>query len=343
MVQTGWPMSPALRPAFPWCLRVLVVNEPQRIDPGTYRALARWCVEFGRLRMSGSQLWRGGVRKERSGVWWSAGRRVMPIQYGCEGCGLWLSISHKKIGVAVPCPQCGALKVVPATDEVPAEDVGVSEPDSHQPVPPPVADDIVFAEYQPEAEVAPEPAVQEFVAPGRVEQQVAAHAAEEPVPAGHSASHPAEADEAGPPFKLRRRPPDTEEMDLTPMVDMTFLLLIFFMITASLQLQKALEMPAPNPDQSGAQQSLFTPEQLEQTCIRVSIDDNNHVLIEDEPAQTPEQILERLKLQMRTTQRYELVVAASPSAFHETVVTVIDAAQAAGMEKIRMIGHTGEN
>jgi biopolymer transport protein ExbD len=281
----------------------------------------------------------------------------MPIQYGCEGCGLWLSISHKKIGVAVPCPQCGALKVVPATDEVPVADAGISEPDARQPVPPADDDDdIVFAEYQAEAEVAPEPAVQELVPPGRVEparvepepvaQPEPAFVAEEPVPAGHSAgvssSAPAEANEAGPPFKLRRRPPDTEEMDLTPMVDMTFLLLIFFMITASLQLQKALEMPAPNPDQSGAQQSLFTPEQLEQTCIRVSIDDNNHVLIEDEPAQTPEQILERLKLQMRTTQRYELVVAASPSAFHETVVTVIDAAQAAGMEKIRMIGHTGE-
>jgi biopolymer transport protein ExbD len=276
----------------------------------------------------------------------------MPIQYGCDSCGLWLSISHKKIGTLVPCPQCGAVKVVPPADEVPPADAAVPEPAPQPPVPPTGADDIVFAEYPPEAEAAPEPAAKDRAAPEVIEpvrtepepvaEQPAAPATAASPQAERVTPHSTETDEGSPPFKLRRRPPDTEEMDLTPMVDMTFLLLIFFMITASLQLQKALEMPAPNPDQSGAQQSLFTPEQLEQTCIRVSIDDNNHVLIEDEPAQTPEQILERLKLQMRTTQRYELVVAASPSAFHETVVTVIDAAQAAGMEKIRMIGHTGE-
>jgi len=45
-----------------------------------------------------------------------------------------------------------------------------------------------------------------------------------------------------------------DELDMTPMVDVTFLLLIFFMVTASFTLQKSLEQnhaksedPSPNP------------------------------------------------------------------------------------------------
>ena len=50
----------------------------------------------------------------------------------------------------------------------------------------------------------------------------------------------------------RSRGGDDEEMDLTPMVDVTFLLLVFFMITASFSIQKTLEVPPPNPDQQEA-------------------------------------------------------------------------------------------
>ena len=35
------------------------------------------------------------------------------------------------------------------------------------------------------------------------------------------------------------------DMDMTPMVDVTFLLLIFFMVTAAFSLQKSLQIPAP--------------------------------------------------------------------------------------------------
>lgn len=68
-------------------------------------------------------------------------------------------------------------------------------------------------------------------------------------------------------FTVRRRQINTEEIDLTPMVDMTFLLLIFFMITASFQLQKDLEVPSPSPEQSGASQALMPADELEQTTI----------------------------------------------------------------------------
>ncbi len=43
---------------------------------------------------------------------------------------------------------------------------------------------------------------------------------------------------------LRPRPPEKQDMDMTPMVDVTFLLLIFFMVTASFSVQKSIQRPA---------------------------------------------------------------------------------------------------
>ena len=51
-------------------------------------------------------------------------------------------------------------------------------------------------------------------------------------------------DEELPPRKQR----DDGELDMTPMVDVTFLLLIFFMVTASFSLQKSIQMPRQQTD-----------------------------------------------------------------------------------------------
>ena len=43
---------------------------------------------------------------------------------------------------------------------------------------------------------------------------------------------------------------EEEEMDMTPMVDVTFLLLIFFMVTAAFSVQKVIEVPAPQEQEA---------------------------------------------------------------------------------------------
>lgn len=47
-------------------------------------------------------------------------------------------------------------------------------------------------------------------------------------------------------LKPAKRP--EEELDMTPMVDVTFLLLIFFMVTAAFSLQKSIEVPRQDTD-----------------------------------------------------------------------------------------------
>ncbi len=301
----------------------------------------------------------------------------MPVRYRCPGCSQWLSISRKKIGQAVPCPKCGAERVIPERDEVPEREEAA--PVGPVAMAPPVIEE--FAEYVEPAVGSPAPVGVvpssadvgeiEFASldepepirdgspetgpqfgerrdePGGEPAEAAAavqdgapiaadeHRTGREVSANHELDHD-EDDGEGLMFRKRR---DTfEDMDLTPMVDMMILLLIFFMVTTSKELQKALEMPAPGADSGGAMQAQFNPEQLEDSSIRVRIDDKNVVYIEDDAVGSLRQVLEKLKQQMRETQRYELIVSADPLAFHETVVAVVDAATAAGMQKIRMSG-----
>lgn len=47
---------------------------------------------------------------------------------------------------------------------------------------------------------------------------------------------------------LLRRQLSGGDLDMTPMVDVTFLLLIFFMVTASFSLQKSIQMPRQSSD-----------------------------------------------------------------------------------------------
>lgn len=77
--------------------------------------------------------------------------------------------------------------------------------------------------------------------------------------------HLIEADEA----KAKRL---DDELDMTPMVDVTFLLLIFFMITAAFALQKALEVPPMDEEEAAASQTV---EELEEDSIVVRVDEDN--------------------------------------------------------------------
>ena len=75
--------------------------------------------------------------------------------------------------------------------------------------------------------------------------------------------------------QLHRRMRETsseDDMDLTPMVDVTFLLLIFFMITAAFALQKAIEVPPVKDEDATAAQTV---DDLEKDSIVVRIDGDN--------------------------------------------------------------------
>ena len=145
-------------------------------------------------------------------------------------------------------------------------------------------------------------------------------------------------------FKLSTRKREAEEMDLTPMVDVTFLLLIFFMITASFSIQKTLRTPLPEPDPEGVSQQLITEEELEREAVVVRLEAEDAVYVDDvlvpELADLPDAVADALA--GGPTARAELVIEAAEEARHEAVVAAYDAAAGLNVERIRLAVPAGD-
>lgn len=143
----------------------------------------------------------------------------------------------------------------------------------------------------------------------------------------------------------RRHEEDRHEMDMTPMVDVTFLLLIFFMVTAAFGLQKSYDIPAP--DDSRPSTESVTLEELENdpryVIVRVDEYDTFHVSAaawdaEREAPSKPD-LLARLR-EARTSaspMATHLLVMASEAATNGQVITALDAGTALGMEDVKLM------
>ena len=125
-------------------------------------------------------------------------------------------------------------------------------------------------------------------------------------------------------------------MDLTPMVDVTFLLLIFFMITASFSMQKAIEVPAPDSDKKGAAQSQMIIEDLLDSSIRIDVDERNRIIVDDEPIADADLLADVLRERMREEKKTEVLLSVHEAAFWETTIKVCDACNDVGMQNIRL-------
>jgi biopolymer transport protein ExbD len=112
-------------------------------------------------------------------------------------------------------------------------------------------------------------------------------------------------------------------------------------VTASFALHKTIQTPTPDPDQKGATQSIQTLEELEGVAILVRIDGQNAITIDDEPLPDGARVADALTDKMRKEQKSEIIITADASAWHRTVVNVVDAANEVGMQKIRLATRSG--
>lgn len=243
-----------------------------------------------------------------------------------------MAISTRKAGSVVECATCGEKTLVPHVDIFTREAPVGDSPDATEFPPFPAAEFPADGEDGEDGEEAnlPDPP------PAAMEPSPDERSDGEDQPLEQEPFVPADVEnDDGQPLTLRR-PKGDEEMDLTPMVDVTFQLLIFFMVSASFSLQKTIEVPTPDPDQKGATQQVQTMDDLQGTSILVRIDAGNAISIDDEPLADVSRLTDTLRDKMRREQKTELLLTAHSQSLHRTVIAVIDAANEIGVQKIRM-------
>jgi biopolymer transport protein ExbD len=109
------------------------------------------------------------------------------------------------------------------------------------------------------------------------------------------------------------------QIGLSPLIDVVFLLLIFFVVTTSF---RTPELPIELPEAEGEASS-------EPEVLVVSIDASGEASIESEPIE-PSALIDRFS----SAQPDAIVVRADGAVSHRTVVRVLDAARRAGVSRV---------
>ena len=147
-----------------------------------------------------------------------------------------------------------------------------------------------------------------------------------------------EVDESGMNFNNKIDTTD-DGMDMTPMVDVTFLLLIFFMVTASFSIQRSIQQP-PSQINEPSNNVVENPED-ETDFVEVIIDQNNNYYVttrEDGEVETPTESQMRAKVRnaVKDYGAQRLMITAHVDSTHEKVIKVWDAGYAADLQRIQM-------
>nr|VVV04516.1 Biopolymer transport protein ExbD [Aliivibrio wodanis] len=129
-------------------------------------------------------------------------------------------------------------------------------------------------------------------------------------------------------MRIIRRTKAKEEasIDLTSMLDIVFIMLIFFIVTSSFVRESGVEVNRPQASNSVAQK---------ETGIFVAITANNQVFIDKRHVdiERVEAVLEALYLD---NPQANLVIQADRHAYNGTVVSVMDAAKGVGIKGIAL-------
>jgi biopolymer transport protein ExbD len=120
-------------------------------------------------------------------------------------------------------------------------------------------------------------------------------------------------------------------IDLTPMVDVTFLLLIFFILTASIAMQASLPLREGARDSTG-------PSETEPVQLTIDIDADDNIVLtsadQEFDCATKQDLYVALHQLLRSsTPPDELLIRAHRESTHGRTVTALDAAARVGLSR----------
>jgi biopolymer transport protein ExbD len=127
-------------------------------------------------------------------------------------------------------------------------------------------------------------------------------------------------------MRRRHQADDEAEINITPMLDIVFIMLIFFIVTTSFVKEQGLEVSRP---------SNSPPKEVQQKTgpIVVKITANSLISIKGRLLE-PKAVQANLEREKAVKPDSPLIIAAHPEADTESLVTILDAAKAVGIESV---------
>ena len=126
----------------------------------------------------------------------------------------------------------------------------------------------------------------------------------------------------------KRRAADEASIDMTPMLDIVFILLIFFIVTATFIQERALDLTPPPPSNTENVQP--------QPTILIRVDADSLVYVNNRPVDigSVRSNIERLRAE---TPESAVLVQAHPEAKNGLVLRVVDQARSANVRDVGFV------
>ena len=138
---------------------------------------------------------------------------------------------------------------------------------------------------------------------------------------------------------VRVEPADETRLDMNPLIDVSLVLLIFFILTTTYEtIRKVLDVPGMTDSQTKSGVAKATSAQLAPFVIRVRVQTDNSlpvIRVEDQVV-TGDELIGRLSQFVKATTKRQLLLDAQGVEWG-VIVQVMDAARAAGIEKTLLV------
>lgn len=129
-------------------------------------------------------------------------------------------------------------------------------------------------------------------------------------------------------MRLRTSRRDDLEINLAPMIDVVFLLLIFFMVTTSFNRESEIQVNLPEASAKA--------QDMKEEPIEISIDSSGRFFVNREVLINTQVATLKLALQKVAAGRTDvpLIISADAVTPHQAVVTAMDAARQVGLTQV---------
>ncbi len=129
-------------------------------------------------------------------------------------------------------------------------------------------------------------------------------------------------------MNLRSQRKSETEINITPLIDVVFLLLIFFMVSTTFERESEIKITLPDASEEQVEAKF--------NVVMVRIDANERIYIDDQPLLNSQisTIRDALREHVRELDDPPVVIRADAEVSHQSVIRVMDAARQSGLVKI---------